>query len=169
MAVKLTHLTTGREHIGWYLLFSGDQDDFNYAKDTLKSYSKGPYKGVWYVGEYEWENRSKKGAWWVSLEVWPRVNYLFSNVAEKVTEALFQGRSTGRDTSPPPQNKTLKTPSSVKEAFEVLKLPMTANKDEVKKAYRTLAFQYHPDHGGDLDKMKTINLANDIIQRWLAV
>ncbi len=29
--------------------------------------------------------------------------------------------------------------------------------EEIKSAYRTLAFQFHPDHGGDVDMMKDLN------------
>lgn len=36
--------------------------------------------------------------------------------------------------------------------------------DDLKKTYRHLAMQYHPDCGGDAEKMKAINTENQIIQ-----
>ena len=34
--------------------------------------------------------------------------------------------------------------------------------DELKKAYRKLAFKNHPDKGGDLEVMKVINLEYEV-------
>jgi len=35
------------------------------------------------------------------------------------------------------------------------------DKNELKKRYRKLAFQYHPDRGGDAEIMKAINAEYD--------
>lgn len=44
--------------------------------------------------------------------------------------------------------------------YEILGVPKNATKDEIKKAYRRLAHQYHPDKGtGDDEKFKEINEA----------
>lgn len=159
MAVRITHFAHG-DH-GWYLLFSGDAGEWARTKDTLKSLSKGPFKGAWYVGTYEWANRSKPGAWWVSPEVMVRVAYLFSNL----TEMLHSYTHTEEPQPKASFDRGLKLPSTLREAYAVLNLPMTASKDEIKKAYRSLSFMYHPDHGGDVDKMKVLNIANELIQR----
>jgi len=34
-----------------------------------------------------------------------------------------------------------------------------ATRDEIRSAYRALAMQHHPDHGGSVEKMREINLA----------
>lgn len=47
--------------------------------------------------------------------------------------------------------------------LEILELKIGASKKEIKKAYRKLAHQYHPDKGGDEAKMKEINNAYAIL------
>jgi DnaJ-domain-containing protein 1 len=41
----------------------------------------------------------------------------------------------------------------------VLGLYLDATVEEIKSAYRSLAMQHHPDHGGSVEKMREINLA----------
>ncbi len=38
---------------------------------------------------------------------------------------------------------------------------------EIKKAYRGMAKVYHPDKGGDGDRFKEINRANELMQQWI--
>jgi molecular chaperone DnaJ len=50
--------------------------------------------------------------------------------------------------------------------YEVLGLPRNASEEEIKKAFRRLAFQYHPDHNKDPeaeDKFKEINEAYQVL------
>ncbi len=51
----------------------------------------------------------------------------------------------------------------IEKYFKVLELEVSANKEEIKKAYRKLAHQYHPDKGGDEKKMKELNEAYDVL------
>lgn len=52
-------------------------------------------------------------------------------------------------------------------AYWVLQVdPETTHVDEIKKAYRKLAFKFHPDFGGDNEGMKLVSLAHDIVQRF---
>ena len=51
----------------------------------------------------------------------------------------------------------------IEKYFKVLELEVNANKKEIKKAYRKLAHQYHPDKGGDEKKMKELNEAYEIL------
>lgn len=50
-----------------------------------------------------------------------------------------------------------------KDYYKVLGVARNAAKDEIKKAYRKLAHQYHPDKGGDEQKFKEINEAYHIL------
>lgn len=47
--------------------------------------------------------------------------------------------------------------------YDTLGISKTATQDEIKKAYRKLAMQHHPDRGGDEAKFKAINEANDVL------
>jgi len=60
--------------------------------------------------------------------------------------------------------------SKQKDYYKILNVPKTANKKEIKKAYRKLAQQYHPDkYEGDMtkeqvqDKMSEINQAYEVL------
>lgn len=45
--------------------------------------------------------------------------------------------------------------------WQVLGLPMTANRAEIEHAYRRLAMEKHPDRGGDAGEMARLNAARD--------
>ena len=48
--------------------------------------------------------------------------------------------------------------------YKILGVPKEASKDEIKRAYRGLAHQYHPDkNGGDEKKFKEINEAYQVL------
>lgn len=51
-----------------------------------------------------------------------------------------------------------------KDYYEILGVPKTASKDDIKKAFRTLAHKYHPDKkGGDEAKFKEANEAYSVL------
>lgn len=55
-----------------------------------------------------------------------------------------------------------------KEALAILK-PDAATEEALKRAYRAACKKYHPDHGGDLDLMKLVNIAYETLKnadRW---
>lgn len=47
--------------------------------------------------------------------------------------------------------------------YEVLGVPKTASSDDIKKAYRKLASQHHPDKGGNTARFQEIQTAYDIL------
>lgn len=47
--------------------------------------------------------------------------------------------------------------------YKTLGVPRSANPDEIKKAYRKLAREHHPDTGGDETKFKEINEAYEVL------
>lgn len=45
----------------------------------------------------------------------------------------------------------------MKNHYEILEIPNLSSFQEIRKAYRRLALQHHPDRGGNCQKMKIIN------------
>ncbi|MDD2400563.1 MAG: DnaJ domain-containing protein [Sulfurovum sp.] len=52
-------------------------------------------------------------------------------------------------------------------ALEILELPKFITKDDIKKQYRFLAKKYHPDLGGDVQKMEEINHAYRLLMKYI--
>lgn len=50
-----------------------------------------------------------------------------------------------------------------KNHYEILGLKNFSSIMEIKKAYRSLALKYHPDRGGNINKMKEINSSYDFL------
>lgn len=54
-------------------------------------------------------------------------------------------------------------PADTKKLYEVLGVDKSATTADIKKAYRKLAIQHHPDKGGDEEKFKEITKAYEIL------
>ena len=50
-----------------------------------------------------------------------------------------------------------------KKYYEILGVNQTASQETLKKAYRELSKEHHPDHGGDEEKFKEINEAYSVL------
>ena len=46
-----------------------------------------------------------------------------------------------------------------KDYYKILGVDRNASEDDIKRAFRKLAHEYHPDMGGDPEKFKEINEA----------
>jgi molecular chaperone DnaJ len=51
----------------------------------------------------------------------------------------------------------------MKDYYKILGVSKEADKEEIRKAYKELAKEHHPDRGGDADKFKEINEAHEIL------
>ena len=52
-------------------------------------------------------------------------------------------------------------------ALETLDLPRFITKNDIKKQYRFLAAKYHPDKGGETEKMERINHAYKLLTGYI--
>jgi molecular chaperone DnaJ len=50
-----------------------------------------------------------------------------------------------------------------KDYYEILGVAKDADQEEIKKAYRTLSKEHHPDHGGDAEKFKELSEAYSVL------
>lgn len=83
----------------------------------------------------------------------------FKEAAESYSEPEPEPRQQERQRKR--QNKVFI--DALSQAYETLGAAPTATDAEIKKAYRALVLQHHPDHGGDESTMKSINDARDLI------
>ena len=51
------------------------------------------------------------------------------------------------------------------QALNILGLPANATRQQIKRRYRTLAKQYHPDKGGDQQQMQRIIAAYEFLMK----
>ena len=80
-------------------------------------------------------------------------------------EELFDAARHYRAPPPPPRPSAAPGPGG---PYEVLWLRPGAPPALVKAAYRTLAGLYHPDHGGDTESMRRLNLAYEQLGKGAA-
>lgn len=52
-------------------------------------------------------------------------------------------------------------------AYAALGVERTATVDEVNAAFKKIAFEHHPDRGGDEEKFKSASVARDIVLAYL--
>jgi len=52
-------------------------------------------------------------------------------------------------------------------ALEILQLPPMVTKEDIKRQYRHLSKRYHPDKGGDAEKMQLLTEAYKIVMCYI--
>jgi DnaJ-class molecular chaperone len=55
----------------------------------------------------------------------------------------------------------------IEKALECMQLPHLVTKEDVKRQYRYLSKKYHPDVGGDAEKMQCLSEAYDTLMRYI--
>ncbi len=55
----------------------------------------------------------------------------------------------------------------IQEALETLGLPTMVSWKEIKERYRLLSQKYHPDKGGESEKMAQLNRAYNILKTYI--
>ena len=55
----------------------------------------------------------------------------------------------------------------IDKALDILSLPKLISKADIKKQYHYFAKKYHPDLGGDVEKMEQINYAYKLLMKYI--
>ncbi len=55
----------------------------------------------------------------------------------------------------------------IENALDILSLPKLISKNDIKKQYHFFAKKYHPDLGGDVQKMEQINHAYKLLMKYI--
>lgn len=66
-------------------------------------------------------------------------------------------------------NSRAQKAETIDDSYSFLGLRPGANEAEVKKAFRSLAIKYHPDHGGSEEKFKLLVYHRDKIYKYLGI
>jgi len=62
----------------------------------------------------------------------------------------------------------MQTPiEEIENALEILELPKLISKEDIKKQYHFFAKRYHPDLGGESEKMEQINYAYKLLMKYI--
>ncbi len=56
---------------------------------------------------------------------------------------------------------------AIEEALEILELPRFVTKEDIRRQYRMLARQHHPDVGGEEAAMERLNAAYTLLMKYI--
>lgn len=146
---------------GWRFAFTADTPEkFNYAVSALKANI--------HPGMRKWMPDER--CWWISSPGMMRMYDLFADVREAMNNHAAH-RSQGqqqqyRQSRQQSHTRGNVAPVEVAEAFVALYLLPSAPLAVIKAAYRALAVIHHPDHGGNPETMKRLNLAHEAACKW---
>lgn len=159
----LEHLEGG----GWWLRFrSRSTPTFLATKEHLKTLLAYPDR-LWVPEAY-----GGRGAWFIEEQALAQVGHLFSNYSllrwwaeegerrrAQAAQAEAERRQREAEQRQRQQATPLRPPTTAQQAFTLLGLPMSASRRRILRAYRQLAQQHHPDHGGSHQMMVALNAA----------
>lgn len=127
---------------GFYIKFNFDQNFIEVLKLSVPSSSR------------EWHPDRK--LWWVG-------DLYFSTIL-RLAHRFFDEVSDQTRPDPEPEYRPDPPPSWMASPHGALFLLPNAPQPVVKAAYKALAKMYHPDAGGDPERMRVINLAFEAIE-----
>jgi hypothetical protein len=139
MTARLTRTADGRS---WRVTFPYDPDVVAGIKELVPPHSRryDPADRAWYVAR------------------------AYGDEIRRLLEAVFLDVEIGHERSAytPPSNSTPAT------SYTVLHLQPSAPPELVEAAFKCLSKLYHPDRGGDTEKMQALNEAVSILRRRVA-
>lgn len=176
--LKVTHLGIDEYGDGWYLRFTGDQDDFDELREDLKAWGRAHAK---WEPTYAWEDE-KQGAWWVQDRLLHDC-YIdrFENILEAINEvernsghqwiARRRASSARKRTRSRTYTHTYTSviPPSLLSDYALLAIGPGATLKDAKDSYRSLAKRYHPDAGGTHQGFIALQQSYERVTRWLGV
>jgi len=154
---RITSLT--REGTGWRLRFTcSDQDDFWEVVEAIKAR----------IPRYARRFLPADKCWWIDGYELDELAGIFPNFHEMRNGGGGWTGSNERKSSytKSPPSESDRIPAAVRRSFAVLYLLPEAPPDVIKAAYRACATVHHPDHGGETEMMKQVNLAFELSYQW---
>ena len=158
----MEHLDGG----GWWLRFrSRSTPTFLATKERLKTLIAYPDR-LWVP-----EACDGRGAWYIEERALAQIGHLFSNYhlmrwwaeeAERLRARAAQAEAARQRREAEQRQRQampLRPPTTYQQAFTLLGLPVSASRRRIQRAYRQLAQQQHPDHGGSHQGMVALNAA----------
>jgi hypothetical protein len=76
-----------------------------------------------------------------------------------------EARQRSREKEPPPRARREHEPTQHDRDLALFNLSPFYTADELRKAYKRLVLEHHPDRGGDLRKMQAVNAAHERLKR----
>jgi hypothetical protein len=152
--LRLSHLEPTRDG-GWLINFScPDRARFHLALDEMKRL----------ISRHDREYDPRQRCWWLASDAdLLRLDRLFPDLRQQMREAKAGVWEAAQRPAPPP---TLRLDAATAAALDMLYLTPGAPRTVAQAAYRALAREHHPDHGGTTERMRDLNAAYEQVCAW---